>query len=94
VNPAQFLAPLHSQIVRRLQNRVLPVADPRRREVLEPAAMELVRQMQQNLLPEDLLKMLLYFCDTAGTPTAPQVWAQIAERYGQVVQPYANLRYL
>ncbi|KPA77092.1 putative protein transport protein Sec31 [Leptomonas pyrrhocoris] len=94
VNPAQLPAPLHGQIVQRLQQLVPNIADPRRRAAVEQAAMELVRQMQQNLLPEDLLKMLQYFCNSAGTPAAAQVWAQIAERYGQGVQAYANLRYL
>ncbi|KAL7700225.1 protein transport protein Sec31 [Lotmaria passim] len=94
VNPAQLPAPLHGQVVQRLQQLVPYIADPRRRAAVEQAAMELVRQMQLNLLPEDLLKLLLYFCNSAGTPAAAQVWAQITDRYGQGVQPYANLRYL
>ncbi|KAG5510160.1 hypothetical protein JKF63_07056 [Porcisia hertigi] len=94
VNPAQFASPLHSQLVMRLQQIIPGIPDPRRRAAVEQAAVELVRQLQLGMLPEDLVRMLGHFCESAKTLNATQAWTQLAQRYGGVIQPFANLCYL
>nr|CAJ2468830.1 unnamed protein product [Leishmania braziliensis] len=94
VNPAQFASPLHSQLVQRLQQIIPSIADPRRRAVVQQAAMEVIRQLQQGMLPEELVQMLMHFCANAGTPNATQIWAQVAKRYAGAIQAFAALCYL
>ncbi|TPP39894.1 WD domain, G-beta repeat family protein [Leishmania donovani] len=94
VSPAQFASPLHGQLVQRLQQIIPAIADPRRRTAVEQAAVEVIRQLQQGMLPEELVHMLVHFCANAGTPSATQAWTQLAQRYAGAVQAFANLSYL
>ncbi|KAG5485416.1 hypothetical protein LSCM4_06054 [Leishmania orientalis] len=94
VNPAQLASPLQTQLVQRLQQIVPSIADPRRRTAVEQAALEMIRQMQQGMLPEELVQMLMHFCASAGTPNASPAWAQLAQRYAGAIQGFANLCYL
>ncbi|KAG5505976.1 hypothetical protein JIQ42_06771 [Leishmania sp. Namibia] len=94
VTLAQFASPLQTQLVQRLQQIVPSIADPRRRTAVEQAALEMIRQMQQGMLPEELVQMLMHFCASAGTPNASPAWAQLAQRYAGALQGFANLCYL
>ncbi|KAG5484793.1 hypothetical protein LSCM1_06619 [Leishmania martiniquensis] len=94
VNPAQFASPLQTQLVQRLQQIVPSIADRHRRTAVEQAALEMIRLLQQGMLPEELLQMLMHFCASTGTPNASQVWAQLAQRYAGAIQGFSNLCYL
>ncbi|GET86716.1 protein transport protein sec31, putative [Leishmania tarentolae] len=94
VNSAQFKSPLQGQLVQRLQQIIPMIAEPRRRAAVEQAAVELIHQLQQGMLPEELVQMLMHFCANAGTPNAAQAWAQLSQRYPGAIQGFANLCYL
>lgn len=94
IDSRMFATQLQQQLVQRLQQLVSSLADQRRKEAVEPAAVELIRLMQRGALPEDLLQLLLHFVQAAGTPNSPALWTQVSERYPNVVSSFINLRFL
>ena len=91
------VAPEYQQVVAVVQARVEKIADKRRRDTTEKAAIALIKQLNANAVAPAVGQLLIAYAAALGANQAAgakEQWKIITEKHWDAIQPFHNIKFL